>query len=163
MCSFPKKHQQENDLQRLLANLGGTVSHTNAKHCNITVKLAWENSRHLATLPLVCPPNDVWKTSAEIPYWWRVTTQVWVVLLCSASDWSCRVGDLIQPIRGTTQIWVVTLHQYGTTVKFNIISISLIASRNVLLVFSDVEIWEMSIQSSCLSRISTRKKWSFVS
>ena len=27
------------------------------------------------------------------------------------SDWSCRVGNLIQPIRSTTQIWVVTRHQ----------------------------------------------------
>ena len=32
--------------------------------CNI----AWENSRHLATVPLVSPPNDVWEMSAEIPY-----------------------------------------------------------------------------------------------
>ena len=32
--------------------------------------------------------------------------------LGSASDWSCRVGNLIQPIRSTTQIWVVTRHQY---------------------------------------------------
>ena len=38
--------------------------------------LAWENSRHLATLPLVSSPNDVWETSTEIPYWWRVITQV---------------------------------------------------------------------------------------
>ena len=30
-----------------------------------------------------------------------------------ASDRSCRVGNLIQPIRSTTQIWVVTRHQYG--------------------------------------------------
>ena len=43
--------------------------------------IAWENSRHLATLPLVSPPNDVWETSAEIPYWWHVTSQIWVVLL----------------------------------------------------------------------------------
>ena len=40
--------------------------------------LAWENSRHLATL-LISPPNGVWSTSAEIPYWWRGTTQIWVV------------------------------------------------------------------------------------
>ena len=33
--------------------------------------------------------------------------------LASASDWSCRVGNLIQPIRSTTQIWVVTRHKYG--------------------------------------------------
>ena len=43
--------------------------------------IAWENSRHLATLPLVSPPNDVWETSAEIPYWWRVTSQICAVLL----------------------------------------------------------------------------------
>ena len=33
--------------------------------------------------------------------------------LASASDWSCCVGNLIQPIRSITQIWVVTRHQYG--------------------------------------------------
>ena len=33
--------------------------------------------------------------------------------LGSASDWSFRVGNLIQPIRSTTQIWVVTRPQYG--------------------------------------------------
>ena len=33
--------------------------------------------------------------------------------LASASDWLCRVGNLIQPIRSTTQICLVTRHQYG--------------------------------------------------
>ena len=33
--------------------------------------------------------------------------------LGSASDWTCRVGNLIQPIRSTTKIWVVMHHQYG--------------------------------------------------
>ena len=33
--------------------------------------------------------------------------------LGSASDWSCCVGNLIQPIRSANQIWEVTLHQYG--------------------------------------------------
>ena len=36
--------------------------------------------------------------------------------LGSASDWSCRVGILIQPIRSTTQIWVVRCHQCGISV-----------------------------------------------
>ena len=49
-------------------------------HLKIITMLAWENSRHLATIPLVSLPNDVWETSAEIPYWWCVTTQIWVVL-----------------------------------------------------------------------------------
>ena len=39
----------------------------------------WENSRHFATPPLVSFRNDVCETSAEIPYWWRVTTEIWVV------------------------------------------------------------------------------------
>ena len=46
---------------------------------NFIVIIAWENSRHLGTLPLVSPPNDAWETSAEIPYWWRVTTKICVV------------------------------------------------------------------------------------
>ena len=33
--------------------------------------------------------------------------------LVSASDWSCLMGNLIQPIRSTTHIWVATCHQYG--------------------------------------------------
>ena len=33
--------------------------------------------------------------------------------LSSASDWSCRVGNLLPPIRSTTQIWVVTRHRNG--------------------------------------------------
>ena len=33
-----------------------------------------------------------------------------------AAEWSCRVGNLIQPIRGTIQTWVVTSHQYGISV-----------------------------------------------
>ena len=33
--------------------------------------------------------------------------------LGSAFDWSCGVGNLIQPITSTSQIWVVMHHQYG--------------------------------------------------
>ena len=43
--------------------------------------LAWENSWHFVTPPLVSPQNDIWETSTEIPYWWHVTTQIWVVHL----------------------------------------------------------------------------------
>ena len=47
---------------------------------------AWEdiaggNSYNFATPALVSTRNDVWETTAEIPYWWPVTTQIWVVLL----------------------------------------------------------------------------------
>ena len=33
--------------------------------------------------------------------------------LFSTSDWSCREGMFLQPIRSTIQIWVVVRHQYG--------------------------------------------------
>ena len=33
--------------------------------------------------------------------------------LGSASDWSCREGNFLQPNRSTAQIWIVTRHQYG--------------------------------------------------
>ena len=48
----------------------------------------------------------------------RMTFQTGVAWdIGSASDWSCRLGNLIKPIRSTTQIqiWVVTRHQYGTS------------------------------------------------
>ena len=39
---------------------------------SVLVTLAWENSWHFVKRPLDSPLNDVWETSAEIPYWWRV-------------------------------------------------------------------------------------------
>ena len=43
--------------------------------------------------------------TSEERYWWRVTNQIWIVLL---------IGYINQnPIRSTTQLWVVTRHQYG--------------------------------------------------
>ena len=44
-------------------------------------RLVQENSRHFATPPLVSLDYEVRETSAETPYWWLVTTQIWVVLL----------------------------------------------------------------------------------
>ena len=41
----------------------------------------YENSRHFPTAPLVSPRNEVWETSTKIPYWWRVTAQIWIALL----------------------------------------------------------------------------------
>ena len=41
--------------------------------------------------------TPVWETSAEIPYWWRVTTQIWLVLLigwgnCTSGHSTTRSG-----------------------------------------------------------------------
>ena len=54
-------------------------------------KLAWENSKHFATLPLV---SREMTTAVETPYWWPVTYQIKEVLLIGP----CRVGNLLQPI-----------------------------------------------------------------
>ena len=48
--------------------------------------LAWENSRHFAT-PLLSPRNNAWETGAEIPYWWLVIAQLWIVLLIGCAAW----------------------------------------------------------------------------
>ena len=55
--------------------------------CHAQSRLGWGNSRHLATPPLFPPPNDVWETNAEILFWWRVTPQIWVVLLIGCAAW----------------------------------------------------------------------------
>ena len=47
--------------------------------------ITWENSRLFVLSPLVSSRNDVWETSKEIPYWWRVTTQISVVLLIGSA------------------------------------------------------------------------------
>ena len=73
-------------------------------------RLAWENSRHFATTPLVSPRNDVLETSVEIPYWWRDTTQI---DLSSASDWLKQISQAARPIRSASQILALTRHQYG--------------------------------------------------
>ena len=79
--------------------------------CSVEMKifpfrLAWENSQHFTMPPKVSSWNDIWETSTEIPYWWCITTQIWVVLLILPAVW---------PIRSTTKILAVTRHQYGTS------------------------------------------------
>jgi len=57
--------------------------------------LAWENSQHFATggeggggcSPLVSLGSDIWEMIAEIPFWWCITTQIWVVLLIGCAVW----------------------------------------------------------------------------
>ena len=54
----------------------------------------------LATPPLVSSWIDLWETSAENPYWWCVTNQVWVVLLIGVRQ----ISHAPRPIRNATQI-----------------------------------------------------------
>ena len=79
---------------------------TNVKNridVNLSVLLPiWRSSlkkrRHLTTLQLVSPRNDVWVTSAEIPYWWHHYPD-----LGSAFYWSWRERNLFHPISRSGQ------------------------------------------------------------
>ena len=46
----------------------------------LTLTITWSriifNLRKRPTSPLVFPQNKICATSAEVPYWWRVTTQI---------------------------------------------------------------------------------------
>ena len=79
--------------------------------------LAWENNRYFATLPTVSARNDVWGTSAEIPYWWPDTTLIWFV------------ENLLQPIRSTNHM-IVTRHQCGISALVPQTLFSVVASRS---------------------------------
>ena len=45
------------------------------------------------------PANGVRETSAEIPYWWRITTQIWVELLICRAQW--KIASANQKHKGT--------------------------------------------------------------
>ena len=120
MLPWISQHGEESGLRKLRCSnvsqrskqlfSGNIIFSGHLDHHKWKKNVAWENSRHLAMLPLVSPPNDVWETNAEISYWWCITTQVWAVLLIGLNQ----ISHAAQPVRGSTQIWVVTpRHQYG--------------------------------------------------
>ena len=47
----------------------------------LKLSISWGNSRLFAMPTPVSTRNDICGTSAEILYWWHVTTRIWVVLL----------------------------------------------------------------------------------
>lgn len=94
-------------------------------------------SRHHQWLPR----NEGWGTTAEIPFWWCITTHTWVVLLILLwlrSDswvWLKQISLAARPVRTTTQVCAVRGHQYGICALVPKTSfreeISVPASRNV--------------------------------
>lgn len=72
------------------------------------VQVTWVNNRHLAMPLFFSLQNEFSGTSTEIPYWWCVTSLIWVALLiCPAKS-----KFAFEPIRSTTRIWVVTRQRY---------------------------------------------------
>ena len=74
----------------------------------VRVYLALGNSRHFTTPQLVSPRNDVWEMNAEIPYWWRVTIQIWVVLLIGWSKFPTR-HDQSETLPRSGWWWVISM------------------------------------------------------
>ena len=96
---------------------------------------AWENSRHLAMLPLVSPPNDVWETSAEIPYWWRITTQIWVVTRhqYGISVPVCQTSFHRKTSDGVAKCWLFSQASQSATGQF-FFSVPIVTQPSLLLV-----------------------------
>ena len=93
--------------------------------------IAWENSRHFATPPLVSRRNEVWETSAGIPYWWRVTTQIWLVLLIGRAAWGTCFNQLEELLRSGK--WHVISTGFSSTLvsQLSLRGELVVASQNV--------------------------------
>ena len=85
-CVHPSEHVYL-VFQHVLVLCNAIGTPLDSKYIEIGKQLAWENRRNFATPSVVFPRNNVWEMSAEIPYWWRVTTQIWVVLLIGRAAW----------------------------------------------------------------------------
>ena len=71
-----------------------------------------EKSTHFH--PFCSKFNFVWGGRGGVTSFSNITGKVPTLLTSivgSASDWSCHLENLLQPIKGITQIWVVTRHQ----------------------------------------------------
>ena len=95
-----------------------------------TFHVAWENSRHLATLQLVSPPNDVWETSAEIPYWSPVTIKIWVMLLIGRATWEIWFNQS-EALPSSWERRVVSLESLRSFIKRHLEGKPMEASPNV--------------------------------
>ena len=60
--------------------------------------------------PAVSPRNDVWETSSEIPYWWHVTTQIWVVLLIGWIKFPTNQRHCPDLASDTSSVWNFCTH-----------------------------------------------------
>ena len=76
----------------------------NFKSGTSNLATAGENSHHFVAPSMVYPWNDVWETSAEIPYWWHATSQIWV----STFDWLkiCFIQSEVLPDPGSDALSV---------------------------------------------------------
>ena len=70
LYSLPSVHSCES--REIRCHLGSwTVS---------SQKLAWENSQHFGMPLLISTWYGIWEMCKEIPYWWCITAQIWIVM-----------------------------------------------------------------------------------
>ena len=108
----------------------------NQKNCSSwfrsrIIRIAWENRQHFATPRTVSPRNDVWETSVEIPYWWRVTTRIWVVLLIGWGKFHKR-HDQSEALPRSRYWCVVSVEFLRSFLRRHFAGKPLVASWNVL-------------------------------
>ena len=79
---------------------------------------------------MVSPPNDVWETSTEIPYWWRAMTQIWRVFLIGWIKFPMR--DNQSETLPRTGYWCVTCMAFlRLFLRCHLAGKPVIASQNV--------------------------------
>ena len=112
-----------------LDDLGSRERPTTLQLSQLLGGLTWENSRLFATLPLVSRSNDVWETSGEIPYWWRFTTQISVVLIGCAAREIC--FNQLEALPRSGQWRVINSEFLGSFLRRHLAGKSVVASLNV--------------------------------
>ena len=76
---------------------------------------------HFATLSLVSPWNDVSETSTENPYWWRITTQIWVLMCHNYGIFVLFSQTSFRGVTsgGVTKCWLFSQTKYLLVYKCN--------------------------------------------
>ena len=74
--------------------------------------------------------NDIWETSVEIPYWWRVTTQIWVVLLIGWIEFPTR-HDQSESVRRSGLWRVISMESLRSFFRRHLAGKTLVALPNV--------------------------------
>ena len=110
-CIHPSEHVYL-VFQHVLVLCNAIGTPLDSKYIEIGKQLAWENRRNFATPSVVFPRNNIWEMSAEIPYWWRVTTQIWIVLLIGRAAWESSTNQKHYPDLGSdaSSVWNLCAH-----------------------------------------------------
>ena len=87
--------------------------------------IAWENSQHFATLPLVCQQNDVLKNKRRN----SILMMPHYPDLGSASDWLKQISHRARPIRSTTQI--TSMEYLCSFLRHQFVGKPVVVSQNV--------------------------------